>query len=134
MLLGNETIENLCSKIQEIDDGKDRRIKYLEKENKELKDEHYKNSEMQIMKEQLDRMRKDYYRGFPISDKEDDAIKEWCNKHDVEAHGLNTLDKKLKAGGCIGGRYSYKFVPTSIGVSGSIVCSCGASFEFQEIG
>ena len=26
------------------------------------------------------------------------------------------------------------FVPTSIGTSGVIKCSCGAEFEFQEIG
>lgn len=33
-----------------------------------------------------------------------------------------------------GGRYEYIFVPTGLGISGTVVCSCGAKFEFQKIG
>lgn len=48
-------------------------------------------------------------------------------------HGY-TPEMRIKAEGCIGGRYKYVFIPTSLGVSGKIVCHCGAEFEFQEIG
>lgn len=109
------------------------RIKYLEEENKLLKEESYKDNELQKMKEKLDRMEKDYWRGFPISKEEEVAIEEWKKKHDEEEHNIKTLDDRLRAGGCIGGRYSYHFVPTSIGTSGVVRCSCGAEFKFQEI-
>lgn len=110
------------------------RIKWLEKENKILKSAKYKDEELSRMKSELAKMREDYYRGFPISEKEQTSIEEWQHKHEEKVHGLKTLDDRLKVGGCIGGRYKYIFYPTSIGVSGEIVCSCGAKFEFQEIG
>lgn len=110
------------------------KIKRLEEENKKLKEEVWKDEELSNMKERLEKMRKDYYRGFPITESEEKAIKEWQKKHEEEVHGLTTDKMKLKAQGVCGGRYSYHFVPTSIGTSGVIRCSCGAEFEFQEIG
>lgn len=98
------------------------RIKYLEKENKELKYNNYKDAQLQKMKEKLDHMIIAYYRGFPISEDEQKAIDEWKREHETESHET------------CGGNYIYKFVPTSIGVSGIIECRCGAKFEFQEIG
>lgn len=61
------------------------------------------------------------------------AIQEWQEKHDTEVHGLKTLEDRLHAGGLIGGRYTYHFVPTSIGISGTIQCSCGEEFEFCKL-
>lgn len=110
------------------------RIAYLEAENKKLKEETYKDEELQDMKKQLDRMQDEYWRGFPISEKEEKAIEEWKKKHEEEVHGLKTDYERMKAGGCCGGGYSYHFVPTSIGTSGVVRCTCGAEFEFQEIG
>lgn len=127
-------LDDCIKAIKCRNDNNEKRIKYLEEENRKLKEKYNKDEEIQKMQQRLNEMQKDYYRGFPISEKEEKKISEWKEKHDVEAHGLNTLNKKLKAGGCIGGRYSYHFVPTSIGVSGTVRCSCGAEFEFQEIG
>ena len=110
------------------------RIKYLEEENKKLKDEAWKDAELQAMKEEMKLMKAEYYRGFHISESEEKAINEWKRKHEEEVHGLKTNKDRLRAGGCIGGRYSYHFVPTSIGTSCTIRCSCGAEFEFREIG
>lgn len=109
-------------------------IEYLRKENKRLKEENYKDNELQKIKQQLERMKADYWRGFPITEKEEKAIEEWKKKHEEEVHGLTTDKMRLKAQGVSGGRYSYHFVPTTIGTSGVIRCSCGAEFEFQEIG
>lgn len=110
-------------------------IERLEEENKKLKTEAWKDEELLQMTRQLDEVMAEYRRGFPISEAEEKAIEAWCDKHDEEAHGLDTDYKKLKAGGTIGGRYSYHFIPTSIGVSGTIKCNkCGAEFEFCEIG
>lgn len=114
-------------------DSQNARIIYLQNQNKKLKEEHYKDTELQKMKEELERVRADMYRGFPISAEEEKRIKEWQDKHDAEVHGLKTLKERVRAGGCIGGRYSYEFVSTSIGVIGIVKCNCGAKFTFQDL-
>lgn len=112
----------------------EQRIKKLEEENKRLKDEAYKDRELQAMKQRLRSMEDSYYRGFPISASEKKAIEEWAEKHDAEVHNLTTSGARIKAGGVCGGRYTYHFLPTSIGTSGVIRCHCGAEFEFRELG
>lgn len=114
-------------------DSQNARIIYLQNQNKKLKEKHYKDTELQKMKEELERVRADMYRGFPISAEEEKRIKEWQDKHDAEVHGLKTLKERVRAGGCIGGRYSYEFVSTSIGVIGIVKCNCGAKFTFQDL-
>lgn len=114
-------------------DANNSRIAYLQSQNKKLKEEHYKDTELQKMKEELGRVKADMYRGFPISEEEEKRIKEWQDKHDAEVHGLKTLKERVHAGGCIGGRYTYCFIPTSIGVVGSVKCNCGAEFIFQDL-
>ena len=112
----------------------EKRIKYLEEENRKLKEEYSKDEEIQKIQEHLDKMQKDYWRGFPITEAEEKAIEKWKKKHDEEVHGYTTDRMRMKAEGCSGGRYSYHFVPTALGTSGVIRCHCGAEFEFQEIG
>ena len=107
--------------------------KRLNEENCRLKNENYKNEELSGMRQQLEKMQKDYYRGFPISEEEQKSIREWMDKHDEEVHNCRTLKDKLRRGGCVGGTYKYEFVPTSIGTVGTVKCSCGAEFTFQEI-
>lgn len=114
-------------------DSQNAHIIYLQNQNKKLKEEHYKDTELQKMKEELERVRADMYRGFPISAEEEKRIKEWQDKHDAEVHGLKTLKERVRASGCIGGRYSYEFVSTSIGVIGIVKCNCGAKFTFQDL-
>lgn len=110
-------------------------IERLKEENKKLKDEVWKDEELQDMKEQLDKMKAKYYRGFPISKQEEIAIKEWKKKHEEEVHGLKTSLQRMNAQGASGGRYSYIFYPTAIGCSGVVKCNaCGEEFEFSEIG
>ena len=107
----------------------------LRKENQKLKDEHYKDEELQMWKQKYEVAQEELYNGFGITNAEREKINEWQKQHDAEAHGLTDSRMRLKAGGAIGGRYYYKFLPTSIGVSGTCVCGrCGAEFEFQEIG
>lgn len=128
-----DSVSDLCQGIVDKVDTYEKRIKYLEEENKKLKDDHYKDSEMQRMKTELEKAKDDLHRGFPISKEEEEKIKEWQDKHDAEKHGLKTMEQRLRAGGCCGGRYTYKFIPTSIGVIGEIICSCGEKFTFQDL-
>lgn len=127
-----DSVSNLCQGIVDKVDTYEKRIKYLEEENKKLKDEHYKDSEMQRMKAELKEAKEDLYRGFPISKEEEKRIKKWQDKHDAEAHGLKTFKERVHAGGCIGGRYTYEFIPTSIFTVGIIKCSCGEKYKFTE--
>ncbi len=100
------------------------KIDYLEKENSKLKDEHYKDQEIKIITEKYNNIKKEYNRGFPISKDEEIKYKNWMKEHESICPGGH---------GVIGGKYTFKFVPTSIGVFGSVYCnSCRASFEFQQ--
>ena len=135
MIVGNvnNVIDTFVEDIKHELQGKDIRIKYLEKQNQELHDENYKDNELLQMETELKAVKEDYYRGFPISEEEQKSIREWMDKHDEEVHHARTLGDKLKLGGCCGGRYTYKFTPTSIGTIGTVKCSCGAEFTFQEM-
>lgn len=106
---------------------------YLRKENQVLKDEHYENEEIKKLSQKLEEARADLRRGFGITKEEQEAIQKWKDKHDIEDHGLDTLDKKIRSGGAIGGRYTYEFIPTSIGTIGVIKCLCGKEFTFREL-
>ena len=97
------------------------RIKYLEEENRKLKDAAYKDAEMTRMKSQFDEMKKDYYRGFPITENEKKQIDNFINKY----RGKNF--------GAIGGAFTYKFTPTSIGIVGEVIAPNGESFTFKEL-
>lgn len=115
-------------------------IPRLSEANKKLKDEAYKDNELSAMKKELSDAKKrfqeqleDYDRGFPISAEENEKIEAWKKQHLSEAHGSKTSVERLAFGGAIGGTFKYEFVPTSLGVIGSVKCSCGAEFTFQEI-
>ena len=95
---------------------------YLQKENERLKSESYKDEELSKMKEKYEKMKKAYFLGFPISEEEDKKIKEWIEKRPEFNEGA------------IGGRYTYQFTPTSIGVIGTIIDGMtGEKFTFQEL-
>lgn len=151
------TFVQACQIIADrINEAEEEREKAREKV-KKYEEEINADSRIQELQDQLQAAKADLSRGFRIYENEEAAIAEWKEKHDIEAHGLNTLDKKLRAGGAIGGRYHYEFHPTSIGTA--CVCVCGkcqrramqdsegdyetyiklkkkydAEFEFRELG
>ena len=95
-------------------------VENLKKENAELKSEHYKDEQLSNMKDKLNRMEKDYYRGFPISEEEEEQINKF-------------QDKYRKYYGAIGGAFTYKFTPTSIGVIGEVIAPNSESFVFKDL-
>ena len=125
----SEILDNIVSNIE----IRDSRIKYLEEENKRLKDEAFKDEELKRMQEKLKRTSDALMNSFQISKKEWDKIHEWKKQHEADVHGLHTLKERISAHGAAGGGYSYEFHPTSIVTFGSVVCDrCGAKFQFQE--
>ena len=99
---------------------------YLTKEIEKVKSEKYADEELSRLKSEYDRMKSDYYRGFPISEEEDKNIKEWIK---------NQQEKNPGIGGATGGRFTYKFTPTGLGTVGTIIDGfTGDEFTFQELG
>ena len=124
-----ESLNDLAEAIKDLRS----QIERLRNENANLKNEAYKDSELAKMKEERDKALKDYYRGFPITEKERDSINAWCNQHETEVHGITTLEERIHYGGVSGGTYTYIFVPTTLGTIGKIRCTCGMEFVFQDL-
>lgn len=99
---------------------------YLKKEIEKVKSEKYADEELSRLKSEYDRMKSDYYRGFPISEEEDKNIKDWIKKQQ---------EKNPGSGGAAGGRFTYRFTPTGLGTVGTIIDGfTGDEFTFQELG
>ena len=102
------------------------RNKYLMEEIEKVKSEKYADEELSKLKSEYDKMKSDYYRGFPISEEEDKNIKEWIK---------NQQEKNPGIGGATGGRFTYRFTPTGLGTVGTIIDGfTGDEFTFQELG
>lgn len=99
----------------------------LQAENKALKDEHYKDAEIQRLLAECQEWKARACRGFEIDEDERIAIDEWKKNHIQERHNGKGY------AGAIGGRFKYIFTPTSIGEIGEIQCSCGEKFCFKEL-
>lgn len=131
-------IETACSdftaNIIELFKMEKSRNDRLQKENAELKDEHYENKKIQELEEKIAELRSELGYSFRLTKSDWDAIHEWQNNHMSEKHGLKTSMDRLQAGGAIGGTWTYEFIPTSIGTIG--VCRCGKckeEFTFHEL-
>jgi len=106
----------------------------MEEKNAELEDHHWKDSKLQELKNKYEKMESDYYRGFPISEKQDKAICEWKEQHYTNIHNAPDTRSRIAMSGVSGGSFSYKFVPTSIGTYG--ICQCNSCCErmLKELG
>ena len=121
-----DSIENDLKRIYDHYRSVVNENEYLRKENERIKSEKYQDEELSKMKSEYDKMKSDYYRGFPISEKESERIKNWINNL--------TKDEVPTKIGAIGGRFTYHFTPTSIGVIGTIEDSItGEKLTFQEL-
>lgn len=111
--------------VKNVEDGlkkRDEEIVRLWEENKRLKDEAYKDSELQMMKSKCEAMKEELNRGFPITEDEDTKIREWIEKHLTKRHKL-----------IVNGRFKYEFQDFAEVSVGSVVCTeCGESFTFRQ--
>lgn len=123
-------IKDICKMLENKFSDLSKRVDYYQEEYQKLKDEKWKDSELQKMKEELIKVKQDAARGFLISEDESEAINDWIKDHEKKKHPRPK--DAFPRGGAIGGCYTYEFVPTSVGIFGSIKCTCGDSFTFQE--
>lgn len=112
-----ETIDEYLNNIKVNLLDKQKTIESLREKIDNFEKEAYATKEMQDMKKQRDTALADMWRGFPITEKESVAIRDWKKKHDTEVHG-----NPHGYHGCSGGGYTYMFYPTSIGTVGSCRC------------
>lgn len=64
---------------------------------------------------------------FSVSEVERLEINKWIEQHIKDSHEGDDYV------GAIGGRFSYEFTPTSLGVIGEVKCTCGKVYCFREI-
>ena len=127
-----ESVDKCMKMLRCRFDDQEKTINRLRNQVKKLTDSQYKDKKLREMKDKLEAMQREYNRGFPITDKEWDAIETWKEKHDREVHGLIECNERI--GGAIGGRYTFEFIPCSIGTIGTIRCGdCGEKFTFREL-
>lgn len=123
-----EDIKECLQKVYDQVRAVQSRNKFLEEEIKRVKAETYKDEELSKMKKEYEMMKAAYYRGFPISSKENKAIQDWIGKL------TEGQDFRKVTGGPIGGRFHYEFIPTSVGTVGRVIDSITKEkFTFQEL-
>lgn len=105
--------------VKECEEQKEKALEKLAQWNKE--------EEILKLKEEIKKIRNENRYGFSITEEENKAISEWMENHIKEKHNGNSY------AGAIGGNFTYKFIPTSIGTIGEIQCSCGEKFCFAEL-
>ena len=125
MLPKKPDIEKAFNEIREYikicEDSKNNALHQLEEYNKDEK-----NQELQ---KTIQSLQNDKYKiiSFDLSEEETHNVNVWKRKHIEEKHNNSSY------AGAIGGRFTYEFVPTSIGTVGTIKCSCGEKFCFCEL-
>lgn len=117
-----ETLQQVYDHYRKVCNQND----YLRKEIEKVKSEKYADEELSRLKSEYEKMKSDYYRGFPVSEEESKKIKEWKDKQMKKHSGI---------GGAIGGRFRYEFIPTGIGTVGTIIDTFTEDrFNFQDLG
>jgi hypothetical protein len=89
----------------------------LQRKFNDLYDEKWADTTLQNMKKELEEVRQDMYRGFPIRKREKEEINNWILKHDEEVH-----NNPNHYHGVSGGGYEYSFCPTGLGTIGYCIC------------
>lgn len=126
-------IHDLCLALEEKFKNQEETIQALKEENERIKSENYVSEELEHMKKKLEKMENQNKNGFPISDEEMKMILLWQKNHMEKFHHIITSAKRTNLNGVSGGRFTYSFVPTSLGIIGTVKCSCGKEYCFREI-
>ena len=126
------TVDEICNSIRERIESANRKADLAQEEMQKMKDEKWKDTELQEMKKQMEKAKADMYRGFSISESELEKIRAWEDQHWTNQHQAPTNEARLRKMGAIGGSFNYEFIPTSIGTVGTVCCSsCQAKVRRQ---
>ena len=115
-------IKKIAEQLVERYQYQSEQYELLKEENEKLKSNIWENEEIDKLKSERDLYQKQLSFRFGITEDENEKIKQWIS---------NREDKNT---GAIGGRYEYRFFPTSIGVVCKIVDTTNnESFTFREL-
>ena len=104
---------------------KEQRIKSLEEENSELKNNEYYRK----LEDENKNLRKIISNSFIITEEENQKINDWKQKHIERCLGSEPM--KI---GAMGGMFTYTFQPTSLGSINECVCNlCKQKIKFGGI-
>lgn len=129
-----EDLDTVCEQLKSIFDDQEAENTRLRENLKSITDEKWKDDELQKLRKQRDDALADMSRGFSITQEENDHINAWKKEHDEYQHGLKSDLERCRAGGAIGGRYSFDFTGTSIGTFGTCYCSSCRSKAIENCG
>ena len=65
---------------------------------------------------------------FELNEVERQKLRDWQEKHDKKCKFANPMSQ-----GAIGGRLTYMFTPTSLGVITKIKCTCGKEADLTDM-
>lgn len=116
----HKDIEKLAGELVDEFDWIKKQNDMLREENQKLKEGIWEKEEVARLKSDYEKMRADYYRGFAITEEEEEKINKFKDNY------------KTQKFGAIGGAFKYEFVPTSIGTSGTIIGPDGKKLIFCE--
>lgn len=115
-------IKKIAEQLVERYQYQSEQYELLKEENEKLKNDIWEKEEISKLKSERDLYKKQLTFGFGITEEENEKIKQWIS------------DREDKNTGAIGGRYEYRFFPTSIGVVCKIVdITNNESFTFREL-
>ena len=115
-------IKKIAEQLVERYQYQSEQYELLKEENEKLKSNIWEKEEIDKLKSERDLYQKQLSFGFGITEEENEKIKQWIS------------DREDKNTGAIGGRYEYRFFPTSIGVVCKIVDTTNnESFTFREL-
>ena len=129
-----EDLDTVCEQLRCIFDDQEAENTRLRRNLESITDEKWKDNELQELRKQRDDALADMYRGFSITQEENDRINAWKKEHDKHQHGLKSDSERCRAGGAIGGRYSFDFTGTSIGTFGTCYCNSCRSKAIENCG
>lgn len=69
----------------------------------------------------------EYSRGFGLSKEEQIKFNKWIQKHNKKCKYSDSMKT-----GAIGGRLTYMFTPTSLGVITKVKCACGEEIDLTD--
>ena len=96
------------------------RLAFMAKAVRELREEYDKDEEVTALKKEIKDLQTQLQKGFYITEDEQEKIDQW-------------IRERRCSSGAIGGQFTYEFIPTSIGIVGTIKDSNGDEFCFREL-
>ena len=115
-------IKKIAEQLVERYQYQSEQYELLKEENEKLKSNIWEKEEISKLKSERDLYKKQLTFGFGITEEENEKIKQWIS------------NRETKDTGAIGGRYEYRFFPTSIGIICKIIDTTdGESFVFREL-